>query len=219
MTRIMISLNGEANGDMTNKAQPASDIPRNWPDESKLTGKIPFDPNQSAMGDDMVDPNKDMIGDAALKNGDETPGAEGKPSRPDENTRTGARVTNEVESTHCDKQNALGQPVRFTKDEVMGGGRSFQDLFGNIFADIFADRRVQRTMSKVADELDTQSLSKGRSKSAKLRSKMLKMVMPELSREQGERLANAIEEHDGETVKRIMTQIGVKLGKQISRKK
>ncbi|MEG0504314.1 MAG: hypothetical protein RR547_06675, partial [Raoultibacter sp.] len=89
----------------------------------------------------------------------------------------------------------------------------------NIFADIFADRRVQRTMSKVADELDTQSLSKGRSKSAKLRSKMLKMVMPELSREQGERLANAIEEHDGETVKRIMTQIGVKLGKQISRKK
>lgn len=204
--KIKLSLNGAENGDMTNTAQPASDIPRSWPDASKLTGKIPFDPNQSAPDEDKVDLTKDDAGNAALRNGDETPGPEGKPSRPDENMRTGARVTNEVESTHCDQQNTVGN-------------RSFQELFGNIFADLFADRRVQRTMSRVADEMDTQSLSKGRSKSAKLRSQMLKMVMPELSREQGERLANAIEEHDGETVKRIMTQIGVKLGKRVSQKK
>ena len=221
MARITISLNSAANGDMTNKAQPASDIPDSWPDPNKLTGKIPFDANQSETADDMFDPDKAVEGNADLRNGNTKPGAEGKASRPDENFRAGGRTTNEVESTHCDKRNALGQPVRFTKDDIMGGGRSFQDLFGNIFADIFADRRVQRTMSKVADELDQAgvSTSKGRSKGAKLRSQMLKMIMPELSREQGERLANAMAEHDGETVKRIMTQIGVKLGKQVSRKK
>ncbi|QZE58782.1 hypothetical protein pEaSNUABM28_00225 [Erwinia phage pEa_SNUABM_28] len=219
MARIMISLNSEANGDMTNKAQPASDIPKSWPDPNKLTGKIPFDANQSETADDMFDPDKAVEGDADLRNGNTKPGAEGKASRPDENFRAGGRTQNEVESTHCNKQNALGQPVRFTKDDIMGGGRSFQDLFGNIFADIFADRRVQRTMSRVANEMDTQSLSRGKSKSAKMRSQMLKLIMPELSREQGEKLANAIEDHDGETVKRIMTQIGVKLGKRVSRKK
>lgn len=217
--QIRISLNAAADGDMTNVAQPASDIPDNWQDSNKLTGKIPFDPNQSAKADDMFDQNKQVEGDPALRNGDTKPGAEGKPSRPDETTRTGARIQNEVESVHCDKTNALDKPVRFNKDDVMGGGRSFKDLFGNLFGDIFADRRVQRAMSRAADEMDTQSLSKGKSKASKMRSQMLKMVMPELSREQGERLAQAMDEHDGETVKRIMTQIGVKLGKQVSRKK
>lgn len=217
--RVMISLNSEKNGDMTNMPQQASDIPRSYPDPNKLTGKIPFDPNQSATADDMFDQNKQVEGDPALRNGDTNPGAEGKPSRPDEVTRTGDRIQNAVESTHCAKTNALGQPVRFTKDDVMGGGMSFKDIFGDIFADIFADRRVQRTMSRVAQEMETTSLSKKRSKSAKLRSTMLKMVMPELSRDQGERLAQAIEEHDGETVKRIMTSIGVKLGQRVSQKK
>ncbi len=219
MTKIKISVSSEANGDMTNKPQPASDIPRSWPDANRLTGKIPFDANQADNRDEMFDREKNVQGDPALTNGDSTPGAEGRPSRPDESPIVGDRVQNEVESVHCTKKNANGVPVRFTKDDIMTGRRSFQELFGNIFGDIFADRRVQRTMSRVAEELDTQSLSKGKSKSAKMRSQMLKLVMPELSREQGERLAQAMEEHDGETVKRIMTQIGVKLGKQVSRKK
>lgn len=206
--KVKISLNGEANGDMTNKPQPASDIPDSWPDASKLTGKIPFDPNQSETADDMFDPDKAVEGNPDLRNGNTKPGAEGKESRPDENFRGGARTTNEVESVHAD----LGKGFA-------PSGRSFKDLFGNMFADIFADRRVQKAMCRVADEMDTTSLSKGKSKSAKQRSNMLKMIMPELSREQGERLATAIEEHDGETVKRIMTQIGNKLGQRVSRKK
>lgn len=219
MARIMISLNSAANGDMTNKAQPASDIPDSWPDPNKLTGKIPFDANQSETADDMFDPDKAVEGNADLRNGNTKPGAEGKASRPDENFRAGGRTTNEVESTHCDKQNALGQPVRFTKDDIMGGGMSFKDLFGDVFGDIFGNRRVQKAISGAMDRESTRSLSKGRSKSAKMRSQMLKMVMPELSREQGERLATAMAEHDGETVKRILTQIGVKLGKRVSQKK
>ncbi|QYW04545.1 hypothetical protein pEaSNUABM14_00220 [Erwinia phage pEa_SNUABM_14] len=219
MTKIYVSLNSEKNGDMTNSPQPASDIPRSWPDENKLTDKIPFDPNQSVNTDDMFDPDAAVEGRAELRNGVTKPGAEGKKSRPDENFIEGARVQNEVESTHSVKRNALGKEVRFTKDEIFGGGRSFQDLFGNIFGDIFADRRVQRTMSRVAAEMETQSLSKGKSKSAKARSKMLKLIMPELSREQGERLAMAIGERDGETVERVLTQIGKKLNQQISRKK
>lgn len=219
MTKIIISLNGAANGDMTNEAQPAADIPRSWPDASKLTGKIPFDANQSVKGDDMFDPDKAVEGDPDIRNGNTKPGAEGRASRPDENTRTGARVQNAIESTHCDKQNALGQPVRFTKDDIMGGGMSFKDLFGDVFGDIFGNRRVQKAISSAMESESARSLSKGRSKSAKMRSQMLKMVMPELSREQGDRLAQAMQEHDGETVKRILTQIGIKLGKQVSRKK
>lgn len=219
MARIKISLSGEANGDMTNKAQPASDIPDSWPDANKLTGKIPFDPNQSETADDMFDQNKQVEGDPDLRNGNSKPGAEGKASRPDENFRAGGRTTNQVESVHCNKVNALGVPVRFTKDDIMGGGLSFKDLFGDIFGDIFGDRRVQKAISSALKANEGVSVSKGKSKSAKLRSQMLKMVMPELSREQGERLAAAMEEHDGETVKRILTQIGVKLGKRVSQKK
>lgn len=224
MTRIMISLNSEANGDMTNHVQPASDIPDSWPDPNKLTGKIPFDPNQSAMADDMFDPDKAVEGDADLRNGNTKPGAEGKASRGDENFRSGGRTMNQVESTHSEKAplaGASGRPVRRAADGSTVTAKSFQEIFGNIFGDIFRDRRVQRTMSRVARELDAEgvSVSKTRSKSAKARSQMLKLIMPELSREQGERLAVAISEHDGETFKRILTQIGVKLGKQISRKK
>lgn len=210
MALVKISLNGAANGDMTNKPQPASDIPDSWPDPNKLTGKIPFDANQSAKADDMFDPDKAVEGDADLRNGNTKPGAEGKASRPDENFRAGGRTTNQVESTQCAQTGGF--------PNAQG---NFKQLFGSLFADIFADRRVQRTMSRVAEELDEAgvSTSKGRSKSAKMRSQMLKMIMPELSREQGERLANAMAEHDGETVKRILTQIGVKLGKQVSRKK
>ncbi|QZE57765.1 hypothetical protein pEaSNUABM17_00219 [Erwinia phage pEa_SNUABM_17] len=210
MALVKISLNGASNGDMTNKPQPASDIPDSWPDPNKLTGKIPFDANQSAKADDMFDPDKAVEGDADLRNGNTKPGAEGKASRPDENFRAGGRTTNQVESTHCT------QTVGFPNAQG-----NFKQLFGSLFADIFADRRVQRTMSRVAEELDEAgvSTSKGRSKSAKMRSQMLKMIMPELSREQGERLANAMAEHDGETVKRILTQIGVKLGKRVSQKK
>lgn len=210
MALVKISLAGEANGDMTNKPQPASDIPDSWPDPNKLTGKIPFDANQSAKADDMFDPDKAVEGDADLRNGNTKPGAEGKASRPDENFRAGGRTTNQVESTHCTQTGGF--------PNAQG---NFKQLFGSLFADIFADRRVQRTMSRVAEELDEAgvSTSKGRSKSAKMRSQMLKMIMPELSREQGERLANAMAEHDGETVKRILTQIGVKLGKRVSQKK
>lgn len=210
MARIMISLNSAANGDMTNKAQPASDIPDSWPDPNKLTGKIPFDANQSETADDMFDPDKAVEGNADLRNGNTKPGAEGKASRPDENFRAGGRTTNQVESTQCAQTGGF--------PNAQG---NFKQLFGSLFADIFADRRVQRTMSRVAEELDEAgvSTSKGRSKSAKMRSQMLKMIMPELSREQGERLANAMAEHDGETVKRILTQIGVKLGKRVSQKK
>ena len=219
MARIKISLSSEANGDMTNKPQPASDIPDSWPDPNKLTGKIPFDANQSAKADDMFDPDKAVEGDADLRNGNTKPGAEGKASRPDENFRAGGRTTNEVESTHCTKTNALGQQVRFTKDDIMGGGMSFKDLFGDVFGDIFGRSGVQKAISKAMERDCARSVSKGRSKSAKMRSQMLKMIMPELSREQGERLASAMAEHDGETVKRIMTQIGVKLGKRVSQKK
>ncbi len=225
MTVIRISLNSEKNGDMTNTAQPASDIPRSWPDPSRLTGKIPGDPNQAFHRDKMFKRDENVQGNPNIRNGDSTTGANGKPTRPDTNLAGGARVNNAVESTHGMKTNALGAPVRFTKDDIMSGGTSLKDLFGDIFGDIFADRRVQRAMVRAADTLDASeapvagmSLSK-KSKSAKMRSNMLKLVMPELSREQGERLATAIEEHDGETVKKIMIAIGVKLGKQVSRKK
>ncbi|QZE59465.1 hypothetical protein MPK66_gp221 [Erwinia phage pEa_SNUABM_2] len=217
MTRIKISLSSEANGDMTNKPQPASDIPDSWPDPNKLTGKIPFDPNQSETADDMFDPNKAVEGDPDLRNGNTKPGAEGKASRPDENFRAGGRTTNQVESTHS--TNALGQPVRFTKNDIMSGGMSFKDLFGDIFGDIFGNRRVQKAISSALAANEGVSVSKGKSKAAKQRSQMLKMIMPELSREQGERLGAAMEEHDGDTVKRILTQIGVKLGKRVSQKK
>lgn len=219
MARIKISLSSEANGDMTNKPQPASDIPDSWSDPNKLTGKIPFDANQSETADDMFDPDKAVEGNPDLRNGNTKPGAEGKASRPDENFRAGGRTTNQVESVHCNKVNALGQPVRFTKNDIMSGGLSFKDLFGDVFGDIFGDRRVQKAISSALTANEGVSVSKGKSKSAKMRSQMLKMIMPELSREQGERLANAMAEHDGETVKRILTQIGVKLGKQVSRKK
>lgn len=63
------------------------------------------------------------------------------------------------------------------------------------------------------------SESRGKSPSAKARSQMLKLIMPELSREQGDQLAQAIKNHDGETVQRILTQIGSKLNKVVSRKK
>jgi len=63
------------------------------------------------------------------------------------------------------------------------------------------------------------SESRGKSPSAKARSQMLKLIMPELSREQGDQLAAAIKNHDGETVQRILTSIGVKLNKVVSRKK
>lgn len=218
MTRIKISLSGDVN-DMTNKPQPASDIPDSWPDPNKITGKIPFDPNQSETADDMFDPDKAVEGDPDLRNGNTKPGAEGKASRPDENFRAGGRTTNEVESTHSTKTNALGQPVRFTKDDIMSGGMSFKDLFGDIFGDIFGDRRVQKAISSALSANEGVSVSKGKSKAAKQRSQMLKMIMPELSREQGERLGAAMEEHDGDTVKRILTQIGVKLGKRVSQKK
>lgn len=219
MTRIKISLSSEANGDMTNKPQPASDIPDSWPDPNKLTGKIPFDPNQSETADDMFDPDKAVEGDPDLRNGNTKPGAEGKASRPDENFRAGGRTTNQVESTHSTKTNALGQPVRFTKNDIMSGGMSFKDIFGDVFGDIFGNRRVQKAISSALTANEGVSVSKGKSKSAKQRSMMLKMIMPELSREQGERLGAAMEEHDGDTVKRILTQIGVKLGKRVSQKK
>lgn len=64
-----------------------------------------------------------------------------------------------------------------------------------------------------------QSNSKAKSKSALARSKMLKMIMPELSRDQGEALANAIGKNDGDAVASIMTQIGRKLQKQLNEKK
>lgn len=63
------------------------------------------------------------------------------------------------------------------------------------------------------------SESRGKSPSAKARSQMLKLIMPELSREQGDELAQAIKNHDGQTVQRILTSIGVKLNKVVSRKK
>lgn len=63
------------------------------------------------------------------------------------------------------------------------------------------------------------SESRGKSPSAKARSKMLKLIMPELSRDQGDQLAQAIKNHDGETVQRILTSIGVKLNRVVSRKK
>jgi len=215
MTVIKISLNSEKNGDMTNTAQPASDIPRSWPDPSRLTGKIPGDPNQAFHRDKMFKRDENVQGNPNIRNGDSTTGANGKPTRPDTNLAGGARVNNAVESTHCD-----GEQDGFP--EARG---TFKQIFGDIFGDIFADRRVQRAMVRAADTLDASeapvagmSLSK-KSKSAKMRSNMLKLIMPELSREQGERLATAIAEHDGETVKKIMIAIGVKLGKQVSRKK
>lgn len=64
-----------------------------------------------------------------------------------------------------------------------------------------------------------QSESKAKSKSALARSKMLKMIMPELSREQGEALANAIGKNDGDAVAAIMQRIGKKLQKQLNEKK
>ena len=209
MALVKISLNGEANGDMTNKPQPASDIPDSWPDANRLTGKLPFDANQSETADDMFNVDKAVEGDADLRNGNTKPGAEGKASRPDENFRAGGRTTNEVESTHCDMA-AKGSPASYG---------TLADIFGDVFGDIFGDRRVRSAIRQAEDNANMQSLSKGKSKSAKMRSQMLKLIMPELSRDQGDRLASAIDNHDGETVKKIMTQIGIKLGNQISRKK
>lgn len=64
-----------------------------------------------------------------------------------------------------------------------------------------------------------QSASKAKSKSAMARSKMLKMIMPELSREQGDELANAIGKNDGDAVAAIMQRIGKKLQKQLNVKR
>lgn len=64
----------------------------------------------------------------------------------------------------------------------------------------------------------TAGVSESRSKAANARSMMLKMIMPELSRENGEKLASAMQRRDGATVERIMKQIGAKLHKQLNKK-
>lgn len=91
---------------------------------------------------------------------------------------------------------------------------------------------IQRLFAGLAHELQTivqgsvlrksgimQSESKAKSKSAMARSKMLKMIMPELSREQGDELANAIGKNDGDAVAAIMQRIGKKLQKQLNVKR
>lgn len=66
----------------------------------------------------------------------------------------------------------------------------------------------------VAEIKEIRSTSK-RSKKANERSKMLKLVMPELSRDQGDELATAIANKDRERVKAIFDTIGSNISKSL----
>jgi len=61
-------------------------------------------------------------------------------------------------------------------------------------------------------------VSESRSKSANARSKMLKMIMPELSRDMGDKLSKAVGDNDGDAVAMLMAQIGRKLQKKLNMK-
>lgn len=61
-------------------------------------------------------------------------------------------------------------------------------------------------------------VSMSKSKAGNARSKMLKMIMPELSREMGDKLSQAVGNNDGDAVAMLMTQIGKKLQKKLNMK-
>ena len=69
-------------------------------------------------------------------------------------------------------------------------------------------------------EINVQLVSTSKSKSprAKARSAMLKLIMPRLSQDRGERLAQAVKEKDGDTFQKIFAEIGKEIGEFLNEK-
>lgn len=206
--------------DATNKVDPVRDIkPTAIGDESRLTGK--------KVGEDNTDFRADprpRAGVVTAKNDDEQ-----------QTGRDKAR-----EAADLGAKGNLGsdnQVFTYSSDSEWRPKTEFERLFAPLGERLAAilrgdyTTRVQPADGAPSEPLEQRecagvpattmmaSESRGKSPSAKARSQMLKLIMPELSREQGEQLAQAIKDHDGQTVQRILTQIGVKLNKVVSRKK
>ncbi|AQT28692.1 hypothetical protein YOLOSWAG_214 [Erwinia phage vB_EamM_Yoloswag] len=209
----------KATVDHTNEAEPVEDIPvRGMGDESRLTGKVLGEDNRS-----YVAPKRSRAVVQLKKTDDEQQVGREQAVKAVEG-KQGRIMTEDV--------------FTYSSDESWQPKTEFERLFaplGERLAAIlrgdYPSRIVNRPSGAEATPVEDQqragvpattmmaSESRGKSPSAKMRSQMLKLVMPELSREQGEQLALAIKNHDGETVQRIFNQIGKKLNQVVSRKK
>lgn len=204
--------------DSTNQPDPVQDIKATGiGDASRMTDK--------AVGEDTTDfraaPQASAITLTQTTDDDQQTGRD--------KARKAANLGNKGENL------SDNQVFTYSSDENWQPKTEFERIFaplGQRLAAILRGDYPSRLQpgSKVADLTEKEcggvpattmmaSESRGKSPSAKARSQMLKLIMPELSREQGDQLAQAIKNHDGETVQRILTSIGTKLNKVVSRKK
>ena len=210
--------------DMTNQADPVRDVPTTGiGDVDRLTGKTRGEDNT----DFRAEPKPSAITLRQTSDGEEQTGRDA--------ARKVANLGNKGENLRDT------QVFTYSNSSDWKPKTEFERLFaplGERLAAILRGEGPQRVVQRTAEgeplpstELAEQeragvpattlmaSESRGKSPSAKARSQMLKLIMPELSREQGDQLAQAIKNHDGETVQRILTSIGHKLNKVVSRKK
>lgn len=178
-------------------ADPVSDIPKTW-DKNDLTGETPIVDNKNstiAIKRIPVQANAQDIRETSVRA-----------------VATGDNLgQTDPNFTEDDKLRELyGIPM----DEKI---TPIQRLFSGFAAEMQAIVRGKTTLNNPPPGVTVNSIS--RSKSANARSQMLKMIMPELSREQGEKLAKAIGLNDGATVERILRDIGRKLRKQLDLRK
>ncbi|AXG66604.1 hypothetical protein JA13_201 [Dickeya phage vB_DsoM_JA13] len=171
-------------------ADPSQDIPLGWEARKETT-------NEAPIADDSNEGSSTIV----LR---ETPHVK-------QADAVDVRETS-VRAVACEKEDA---ELRSLYKIPEGGEISpIQRLFAGLARDLQAitQQSVDRKFNLNA------GVSVSRSKSANARSKMLKMIMPELSRETGDKLAEAVGNNDGDAVAAIMTQIGKKLQKRLNMK-
>lgn len=171
----------------TNNPDRNAEIPKTWDQPDMLTNKIPGSDAENAGFSDTLKP--DHIKQADAVDVRET-------------------STKAVDGTSCDElsEERLREIYSIPEGEEV---TPFQRLFGGLANNLHNIVKQSRRVNLVKSE------SRGKSPAAAARSQMLKMIMPELSREQGDKLAAAIQNRDGATVERIMKQIGKKLGDKL----
>lgn len=193
--------------DATNQPDPVEDIPvRGIGENSRLTDKV--------IGGDNTEYTAQ-------------PSAPAVPLK--QNTTDDQQLGREQgnRAVHMGEKGNAVEPTQvftYSNDESWQPKTEFERLFAPVGKEIASilngtHPRQIKNRGGVPAELLLASESKSKSPSAKARSAMLKLIMPELSRDQGEQLAQAIKNHDGRTVEKILTSIGKKLGQVVDRKK
>lgn len=173
----------------TNNPDRNADIPKTWDQPDMLTNKIPGTDAENAGFSDKLKP-------VHIKQADAVDVRE--------------TSTKAVDGTSCGDDELSEERLREIYSIPEGEEVTpFQRLFGGLANNLHNIVQRARPVSLVKSE------SRGKSPAAAARSQMLKMIMPELSREQGDKLAAAIQNRDGATVERIMKQIGKKLGDKL----